>query len=63
MVGTEVYFYAPQKREHIIVGAALSVCLTIRFIPEHKLKTLGQNFLKLHTLVEGIKAECSAKES
>jgi hypothetical protein len=58
-----VYFSAPQKGGHIIVGAALSVCLTIRFIPEHKLKTVQQNFLKLHTLVEGIEAECSAKES
>jgi hypothetical protein len=30
--------------------------------PEYNLKTLGDNVFKLHTVVEGIKGECSVKE-
>jgi hypothetical protein len=42
----------------------LSFCRSVRPLscPEHNLKTLGDNLLKLHTVVEDIKAECSVKE-
>jgi hypothetical protein len=64
------YFYAPEKfrgayRRRLV---RLSVCQSVRpsvrplSCPEHNLKTLGNNLLKLHTVVEGVEWECSVKE-
>jgi hypothetical protein len=39
-----------------------NVALVRMSCPEHNLKTLGDNLLKLHTVVEGIEGECSVKE-